>query len=197
MGARIVLMACLLLLLPFAEESTGVILTTPAAEGPRQERLGVPAGVAEPGVTMTRHGDMLFEANVAATDANSVSRVMLTETIEISGVKGGQGWIEFIHAFADSTGRALLDGMPAAATTKKGKAIVQFALRRDGRVDGTIFVVHSSGNPSIDDAMRLAVAKSAPFPPLPAIFPGDRAQLRVTFAYNHPHPVPPQTEPSR
>jgi TonB family protein len=164
---------------------------------PQQERPGVPQGADEPNFTVTRHGDILFEASVAAPDEGSASRVMLTETIEISGVKSGQGWIDFIHAFAATTGRALLDAIPASESGKKGKVIVEFALHRDGGVEGAVSLVHSSGNPSIDDATRLAVAKSAPFRALPQDFPNAVAHLRVTFAYNHPHPLPPPAGPSQ
>ncbi|MGC1107365.1 MAG: TonB family protein [Candidatus Acidiferrales bacterium] len=169
--------------------STGFVAS--ALAPPQQERPGVPQPAGEPNFTVTRHGDILFEANVAAASAGSPSRVMLTETIEISGVKNAQGWIEFIHAFADATARALLDAIPASASKKKGKVIAVFALDRDGGVEGAVSLMRSSGDPSIDDATRLAIAKSAPFHALPQDFPDAIARFRVTFAYNHPHPLPP------
>jgi len=153
-----------------------------------QGRPGVPQGAAEPSVSLTRHGTIVFEADVRASGS---SRVILTETIEISGVKNKEGWDEFISAFADSTSRAWLGAIPSSAESKKGKLIVGFALRRDGSLDGTLSVSHSSGDPSIDSATRLAIAKSAPFHALPASFVPSVAQLRVTFAYSHPHALPP------
>ncbi|HKF53136.1 MAG TPA: TonB C-terminal domain-containing protein [Candidatus Acidoferrales bacterium] len=153
----------------------------------QQERPGVPQGAAEPSVSLTRHGTIVFEADVRAPGS---SRVILTETIEVSGVKNKEGWGEFISGFADSTSRAWLDAIPSSADSKKGKIIVGFALRRDGALDGALSVSHSSGDPSIDAATRLAIAKSAPFHALPASFLQSVAQLRVTFAYNHPHALP-------
>ncbi|MGB6482592.1 MAG: TonB family protein [Candidatus Acidiferrales bacterium] len=193
MRVRLCVAACVLLigLLPLASgASPWPALIRPLGEG-QQERPGVPQPAGEPNFTVTRHGDILFEANVAAASAGAASRVMLTETIEISGVKNAQGWIEFIHAFADATARALLDAIPASESGKKGKVIAGFMLRRDGAIEGAVSVVHSSGNPAIDAATRLAIAKSAPFRALPQDFPDAVARFRVTFANNHPHPLPP------
>ncbi|MFZ0333830.1 MAG: TonB family protein [Candidatus Acidiferrales bacterium] len=168
-----------------------IFITAPRFAFPQQERPGVPPPVAEPDFTITRHGTILFEANIAAPGPESASRVLLTESIEISGVKAGQGWLDFIHAFAASTSRTLLDTMPPSASAKKGKVIVAFALRRDGSVEGAVSITHSSGDPSVDDAARLAIAKAAPFGALPQDFPRALAQFRVTLAYDHPHPLPP------
>jgi TonB family protein len=156
-----------------------------------QEQSAVPSTAPQPNFTITRHGTIVFEANIAAPDENSVSRIVLTETIEIGGVKNGQGWVVFVHAFANSTARALLDAMPASANRKKGKVIVEFTLHHDGSLNGAVSIAHSSGDLSVDAAARLAVAKSSPFHALPEDFSAPAAQLRVTFAYIHPHPLPP------
>jgi TonB family protein len=164
---------------------------------PQQERPGVPSGAAEPGVTLTRHGNIVFEADIAAPEPGVGSRVVLKENIEITGVKDAEDWLGFVHSFADSTGHALLDAMPASASRKKGKIIVEFGLRRSGSLNGAVSVTHSSGDESIDADTRLAIAKSAPFPALPDTFPNAVAQFRVTFAYNHPHPIPPSVGTSQ
>lgn len=158
---------------------------------PQQERPGVPSGAAEPGVALTRHGKIVFEANIAVPEPGVGSKVVLKENIEITGVKDAENWLGFIHSFADSTGHALINAMPASASNKKGKIIVEFALRRSGSLNGAVSVTRSSGDESIDADTRLAIAKSAPFPALPDSFPNAVAQFRVTFAYNHPHPLPP------
>lgn len=154
----------------------------------QQDRPGVPLGAAEPSVTLMRHGTIVFEADVRASGS---SRVILTETVEVSGVKNEKGWNDFVIAFADSTSRTWLDAIPSSADTQKGKTTVGFSLRRDGTLDGALSITHSSGDPSIDAATRLAIAKSAPFHSLPASFAHDVAQFRVTFAYNHPHALSP------
>lgn len=156
----------------------------------QQERPGVPQGAAEPSVTLTRHGTIVFEADVRASGS---SRVILTETVEVAGVKNQQGWGEFISAFADSTSRAWLAAISSSVDSKKAKAIVDFTLRRDGSLSGAVSISHSSDDPSIDAATRLAIAKSAPFHSLPASFLHDVAQFRVTFAYNHPHALSPSS----
>lgn len=176
MGLKVAVATCVLL----------AIFSVGVAES-QQERPGVPQGVTQPSVTLTRHGTIVFEADVRASGS---SRVILIETVEVSGVKDQQGWGEFIAAFADSTSRAWLDAIPSSADSKKGKAIVGFALRRDGTPDGAVSIAHSSGDSSIDAATRLAIAKSAPFRSLPSSFLHDVAQFRVTFAYNHPHALP-------
>lgn len=165
-----------------------------AAERIQQERPGVSPGVGEPGVTFTRGGDVIWEVLFGAHEPGSGlhSRTMLTEDIEIVSVKSGQGWWpSFLMPFASSTGQALLDAMPSSAAAKKGKVIVVFDVRRDGKLNGAVSVEHSSGDPSVDAAAQLAVAKSAPFHELPQEFQRAVAQFRVTFAYNHPHPIPP------
>lgn len=164
-----------------------MLLSPPNLALLHQERPGVPPGAAEPSVTLTRHGMIVFEVDVRAAGS---SRVILIETVEVSGVKNQEGWGEFITAFADSTSRAWLGAIPSSADAKKGKAIAGFALRRDGTLDGAVSISHSSGDSSIDAATRLAIARSAPFHSLPASFLHDVAQFRVTFAYNHPHALP-------
>ena len=161
------------------------------AQEAQQERPGVSPGVDEPGVTLTRHGSIVFEASVAAQGEGSRSRSMLTESIEIGSVKSAQGWTEFVHSFAATTATALLDAMPASAVKKKGKTVVVFDVRRDGKLNGQVSVERSSGDPSIDAAAQLAIAKAAPFGALPQEFANTVAEFRVTFACNHPHPLPP------
>jgi len=141
---------------------------------------------AEPTLTWTRHGEVVFEADVRPGDAAKNSRPMLVESMEISGVRKKEGWGEFVAGFLDATSRAWLGTIPAAAVTQKGKATVVFAVNRDGTLEGAPVVERSSGDVPIDAATREAIAKSAPFKALPEKYKKDAAQLRVTFAYDHP-----------
>ena len=141
---------------------------------------------AEPTVTWTRHGEVVFEAEVRAGGAAKNSRPMLVESMEISGVRKKEGWGEFAAAFLDATSRAWLSAIPAAAVTQKGKVVVGFAIRADGTLEGAPVVERSSGDASVDAATREAIAKSAPFKALPEKYKKDAARLRVTFAYDHP-----------
>lgn len=180
----------------FALMLAAASLCLPVSTRSLQERPGVPAPVAQPNFTVRRHGDISFEASVARPDAHSVSRVVLKETIEVAGVKSPAGWLDFVHAFASATGKALLDEMPPYAGTKKGKVIVNFALRPDGTLSGAVSLGRTSGDPSIDAIAQLAVAKAAPFEALPSNAPAPLAQFRVTFAYNHP-PAPAPAAPAK
>jgi len=141
---------------------------------------------AEPTVTWTRHGEVVFEAEVRPGDAAKNSRPMLVESMEISGVRKKEGWGEFAAAFFDATSRAWLSAIPAAAVTQKGKVVVGFAVRADGTLEGAPVVERSSGDASVDAATREAIAKSAPFKALPEKYKRDAARLRVTFEYDHP-----------
>jgi TonB family protein len=141
---------------------------------------------AEPTLTWTRHGEVVFEAEVRPGGAARNSRPMLVESLEISGVRKKEGWGEFTAAFFDSTSRAWLATIPSAAGAEKGKVVVEFAVRADGTLEGAPVVERSCGDASIDAATREAIAKSAPFKALPEKYKKDAAQLRVTFEYDHP-----------
>lgn len=154
----------------------------------QDQRPGVAQGGPPATFSITRHGKIIFEADVREPGS---SRVSLTETVEISGVKSKSAWTPFVSAFVDSTSRAWLSDIPPSAAAKKGKVVVAFALRHDGSIEGTLSIARSSGDSSIDDATRLAIAKSAPFRELPSAFRAAAAQFRVTFAFNHPHILAP------
>ena len=141
---------------------------------------------AEPTLTWTRHGEVVFEADVRPGGTAKNSRPMLVESMEISGVRKKEGWGEFAAAFLDATTRAWLATIPAAAVTEKGKVTVVFAIHRDGTPEGAPVVEKSSGDASMDAATREAIAKSAPFRQLPAKYDKAAARLRVTFEYDRP-----------
>jgi TonB family protein len=192
LGARILVLAL---------ACSPTIVTSPSAASPvgsgfspdllatvatTQERPGVPPGPPPATFNITRHGKIIFEADVREPGS---SRIALTETVEISGVKSKQDWTDFVSAFVDATSRAWLSDIPPDAAAKRGKVAIAFALHRDGSLKGVLSIPRSSGDSAIDDATRLAIAKSAPFHELPSSFRGAAAQFRVTFAYNDPHPL--------
>jgi TonB family protein len=77
--------------------------------------------------------------------------------------------------------------MPASARAplmKKGKVSIEFAILKDGKVDGVRYVDPTSGDPGLDHAAYTAVRVSGPFPPLPGEFTGDYLALRFHFYYN-------------
>lgn len=119
------------------------------------------------------------------------SHPLLNETIEISAAGKKKDWTDFIASFEDATSRAWLAAMPASASDKKGKVTVSFAVRSDGEIDGGVSLMHSSGDPVIDSAARRAIQGSAPFRSLPSDLREPNINVRVTFAYDHPHSVTP------
>ncbi len=117
------------------------------------------------------------------------SSAILTESVEAIGAGKKANWASFIGFFEASTSHVWLDAIPSTAEDKQGKVSVEFDMRHDGSIDGVLWLTHSSHDPAIDDAAKLAMRKCAPFQSVPADFPYPTVNFRVTFAYDHPHPV--------
>jgi TonB family protein len=66
---------------------------------------------------------------------------------------------------------------------KKGKVSIEFAIMKDGRIQG-MQVVSTSGDVALDRAAYGGITGNNPFPPLPAEFGGQYLGLRFTFYYN-------------
>ena len=66
---------------------------------------------------------------------------------------------------------------------KKGKVSIEFAIMKDGRVQG-LTLTGTSGDVSLDRAAWGGITASTPFPPLPTEFRGDYLALRFHFYYN-------------
>ena len=66
---------------------------------------------------------------------------------------------------------------------KKGKLAIEFAIMKDGRVQG-LRVVVPSGDVALDRPAYGAITASDPFPPLPSEFNGQYLSLRFRFYYN-------------
>jgi protein TonB len=68
------------------------------------------------------------------------------------------------------------------ARTQTNQAVVQFTLLRDGSlVAGSVRLMQSSGNRDLDYSAQRALLDIDRFPPLPAGFPRDRAELQIHF----------------
>ncbi|HLH20009.1 MAG TPA: TonB family protein [Bryobacteraceae bacterium] len=68
------------------------------------------------------------------------------------------------------------------ARTLTNQAVVQFTLLRDGSLQpGSVRLVQSSGNRDLDYSAQRALLDIDRFPPLPAGFPRDRADLQIHF----------------
>lgn len=67
--------------------------------------------------------------------------------------------------------------------SKKGKVFIEFAIGKNGQVEG-LTVVRGSGDVALDRAAYGGVQFSTPFPPLPKEFGGPYLGLRFLFYYN-------------
>jgi TonB family protein len=73
--------------------------------------------------------------------------------------------------------------IPESAMMKKGKLTIEFAILKDGRMQG-IQLASSSGDTALDRAAWGGISASNPFAPLPPEFGGQYLSLRFTFYYN-------------
>jgi len=77
----------------------------------------------------------------------------------------------------------LIPEVARAPIMKKGKVSIEFAIMKDGSVQGLRYV-GSSGDVALDRAAYGGITASNPFPPLPGEFKGQYLALRFHFFYN-------------
>jgi TonB family protein len=70
-----------------------------------------------------------------------------------------------------------------APLMKKGKLTIEFAIMKDGKVQG-MRMAAGSGDVALDRGAWGGITSSSPFPPLPSEFGGQYLGLRFTFFYN-------------
>jgi len=73
--------------------------------------------------------------------------------------------------------------IPESAQFKHGNLIIEFAIKKDGKVAG-MKLVTTSGDVPLDRAAWAGIQASDPFPPLPSEFGGQYLALRFRFFYN-------------
>src|SRR5260370_690125 len=66
---------------------------------------------------------------------------------------------------------------------KKGKVSIEFAITKNGQVEGMRYI-SSSGDVAMDRAAYGGIIASNPFPSLPGEFGGLYLGLRISFRYN-------------
>lgn len=70
---------------------------------------------------------------------------------------------------------------------QRGKVVIQFAIRQDGRVAKLVFAAEAGpGAQALDRAAVASISASDPFPPLPGEFHGETVRLQLAFLYNTP-----------
>ena len=77
----------------------------------------------------------------------------------------------------------LIPEVARAPIMKKGKVSIEFAIMKDGTVQGLRYV-SSSSDVALDRAAYGGITASNPFPPLPTEFKGQYLALRFHFFYN-------------
>jgi len=77
----------------------------------------------------------------------------------------------------------LIPEVARAPLMKKGKVSIEFAIMKDGSVQG-MRLMSPSGDVSLDRAAWGGITASNPFPPLPGEFGGQYLALRFHFYYN-------------
>jgi TonB family protein len=73
--------------------------------------------------------------------------------------------------------------VPASAQMKHGNVVIEFAIMKDGSVQGPRIVM-SSNDVALDRPAYASITASDPFPPLPREFNGQYLALRFRFVYN-------------
>jgi len=73
--------------------------------------------------------------------------------------------------------------IPESVEMKKGKLAIEFAIMKNGQVQG-LQIVAPSGDVALDRPAYGAITASNPFPPLPSEFTGPYLALRFRFYYN-------------
>lgn len=71
-----------------------------------------------------------------------------------------------------------------AVEGRQGVVIVEFVIHASGAITG-LSLARTSGLPEFDEIIRSAVARSAPFPPLPAVF-GTSKRWRIAVDARNP-----------
>jgi len=66
---------------------------------------------------------------------------------------------------------------------RTGRAVIQFAINRDGSVPKLV-IATPSGAEALDRAAVAAISASNPFIPLPSEFKGSQIRLQFVFRYN-------------
>jgi protein TonB len=77
--------------------------------------------------------------------------------------------------------RTIYPTVPARAG-QQGSVVAGVTLRRDGNLVSAR-ILRSSGSSVIDDALLSGIRSAAPFPPLPAVFEGDPAEIAVSIQF--------------
>ena len=88
-----------------------------------------------------------------------------------------------LHVTVEDHWYPLIPEIALPPVMKKGRVIIEFAIMKDGTIQG-LKVVGSSGDDALDRAAYGALTNAVPLPRLPPEFSGDFLLIRAVFFYN-------------
>ena len=155
--------------------------TTPAVSPGRAIEQAARAALANPGGYGGDNGDMGLGAGKSGVRAQGQLDV-LSDT---KGVDFGPYLNRVLHDVRQNWYN-LIPEVARAPLMKKGKVSIEFAIMKDGRIEGLRITSPdgSSGDNALDRAAWGGITASNPFPPLPQEFGGQYLALRFHFYYN-------------
>lgn len=103
-------------------------------------------------------------------------------TTDTEGVDFGPYLARVLHDVKDHWYQVIPESA-MSPILKKGKVAIEFAINKNGGIEG-IRYVYGSGDVALDRAAYGGITASNPFPPLPAEYRGPYLGLRFTFFYN-------------
>lgn len=136
-------------------------------------RQGSTTVIGDPGASGSGYGSITQSPTPGTPLAN----------IELKFDPQGVDFVPYVRQVLATVKRNWMAVMPQSVKLgRRGKVVIQFSIRKDGVVDKLVYA-QNSGADALDKAAVAGVSASAPFPPLPAQFKGDRIVLQLNFVY--------------
>jgi TonB family protein len=88
-----------------------------------------------------------------------------------------------LHVTVEDHWYPLIPEIALPPVMKKGRVIIEFAIMKDGSIQG-LRVVGTSGDTALDRAAYSALTNAVPLPKLPVEFSGEYLLIRAAFYYN-------------
>jgi TonB family protein len=92
-------------------------------------------------------------------------------------------YMKRLHVTVEDHWFPLIPEIALPPMMKKGRVVIEFAIMKDGSIQG-LGIVSSSGDLALDRAAYGALMNAVPLPRLPAEFSGQFLKIRAAFYYN-------------
>jgi prolyl oligopeptidase len=120
--------------------------------------------------------------SASATDPIPLKRDSIEILSDTLGVDFGP-YLKRLRSTVQDHWNVLIPESAKFPLMKKGLVLIEFAIAKDGKVQG-MKLVSSSDDMSLDRAAWGAISNASPLPSLPAEFAGDYLKIRTRFFYN-------------